>query len=75
AFESADEVDLLIHRESQAEHIRFLETAFGSLRELHDQLGLSKRLGYSYEREISTCESKIVEAEKVSGALLRSMRG
>ncbi|MFZ7112178.1 MAG: four helix bundle protein [Desulfatiglandales bacterium] len=57
-------MDLLIHRESQAEHIRFLETAFGSLRELHDQLGLSKRLGYSYEREISTCESKIVEARR-----------
>ena len=27
-----------------------------------------------YEREISSCESKIVEAEKVLGALLRSMR-
>jgi hypothetical protein len=39
------------------------------------QLGLSKRLGYSEEHEISTCESKIVEAEKILGALLRSMRG
>ena len=56
-------------RESQA------EDAFGSLRELHSQLGLSKRLGYSDEHEISACESKIVEAEKVLGALLRSMRG
>ena len=62
-------------RESQAEYLRFLEIAFGSLRELHYQLGLSKRLGYSDEHEISNCESKTVEAEKVLGALLRSMRG
>ena len=62
-------------RESQAEDLRFLKIAFGSLRELHDQLGLSKRLGYSDEHEISACESKIAEAEKVLGALLRSMRG
>ena len=61
--------------ESQAEYLRFLEIAFGSLRELHYPLGLSKRLGYSDEHEISDCESKSVEAEKVLGALLRSMRG
>ncbi|MFZ7111718.1 MAG: four helix bundle protein [Desulfatiglandales bacterium] len=75
AFESADEGDLLTYRESQAEYLRFLEIAFGSLRELHDRLGLSKRLGYSYEREFSTCETKFVGAGKVLGALLRSMRG
>ena len=61
-------------RESQAEYHRFLEIAFGSLRERHYQLGLSKRLGYSDEYDISNCESKIVETEKVLGALLRSMR-
>ena len=61
-------------RESQAEYLRFLEIAFGSLRELHYQLGLSKRQGYSDEHNISNCESKILEAEKVLGALLRSMR-
>ena len=61
-------------RESQAEYLRFLEIAFGSLRELHYQFGLSKRLGYFDERDISDCESKIVETEKVLGALLRSMR-
>ncbi|MCK4469649.1 MAG: four helix bundle protein, partial [Desulfobacterales bacterium] len=52
----------------------FLEIAFGSLWELHYQFGLSKRLGYSDEHDISDCESKIVETEKVLGALLRSMR-
>jgi four helix bundle protein len=60
--------------ESQAEYLRFLEIAFGSLRELHYQLGLPKRPGFSDEHDISNCESKIVEAEKVLGALLRSMR-
>jgi len=61
-------------RESQAEYLRFLEIAFGSLRELHYQFGLSRRLGYSDKHDISECESKIVETEKVLGALLRSMR-
>ena len=62
-------------RESQAEYLRSLEIAFGSSRELHDQFGLSKRLGYSDEHEISNCESKITAAEKVLGALFRSMCG
>jgi len=61
-------------RESQTEYLRFLEIAFGSLKELHYQFDLSKRLGYVDEYNISGCESKIVETEKVLGALLRSMR-
>ena len=61
-------------RESQTEYLRFLEIAFGSLRELHYQFGLSKRLGYFDGYDISNCESKIEETEKVLGALLRSMR-
>ena len=61
-------------RESQTEYLRFLEIAFGSIRELHYQFGLSKRLGYLDGYEISGVESKIVETEKVLGALLRSMR-
>jgi four helix bundle protein len=61
-------------RESQAEYLRFLETAFGSLKELHYQFDLAKRLGYLAENDIADCESKIMETEKVLGALLRSMR-
>ncbi|HUU41926.1 MAG TPA: four helix bundle protein [Desulfatiglandales bacterium] len=61
-------------RESQAEYLRFLEIAFGSFRELHYQLCLSRRLGYPDEHDISECESKIVETGKVLGTLLRSMR-
>ncbi len=32
-------------RESQTEYVRFLEIAFASLRELHYQVNLSRRLG------------------------------
>ena len=61
-------------RESQAEYLRFLEMAFGSLRELHYQFDLAKRLGYLNEDDIDICESKILETEKVLGALIRSLR-
>ena len=61
-------------RESQPEYLRFLEIAFGSLRELHYQFGLARRLEYVDESSAPLCDAKIVEAEKVLGALVRSMR-
>jgi four helix bundle protein len=61
-------------REGQAEYLRFLEVAFGSLRELHYQFGLSQRLGYLAEADIFPCEKLLVETEKVLAALLRSLR-
>ena len=61
-------------RESQTEFLRFLEIAFASLRELHYQLGLSKRLGYFDENSFIGCDSKIEETEKVLGSLIRSLR-
>ena len=61
-------------RESQTEYLRFLEIAFGSLRELHYQFDLSKRLGYVNNHDIISYETKIIETEKVLSALLRSMR-
>jgi len=61
-------------RESHAEYFRFLEIAFGSLRELHYQFSVARRLGYIDEPEVSECDLKIVEAEKVLNALLRSLR-
>lgn len=61
-------------RESQAEYLRFLEIAYGSLKELHYQFDLSKRLGYLNGFDIADGESRIIEREKVLGALLRSMR-
>ncbi len=61
-------------RESQGEYLRFLEIAFGSLRELHYQFNLARRLDYTDDSVVPECNSKMAEAEKVLGALLRSMR-
>jgi four helix bundle protein len=61
-------------RESQVEYLRFLEIAFASLRELHYQFDLARRLGYIDEPDDFEGDLKMVEAEKVLGALLRSMR-
>ena len=61
-------------RESQVEYLRFLEIAFGSLRELHYQFSLAKRLRYLDSNNASECEQKLVEMEKVLSALLRSLR-
>ena len=61
-------------RESQAEYFRFLEIAFSSLRELHYQFSVAKRFRYIDEPDVSECDLKIVETEKVLNALLRSLR-
>ncbi|MBP7865492.1 MAG: four helix bundle protein [Acidobacteria bacterium] len=61
-------------RESGSEYLRFLTMAFGSLRELHYQVGLSNRLGYLSTEQNTICINKIDEAERVLGALIRSIR-
>ena len=61
-------------RESQTEYLRFLEVAFGSLRELHYHLSLACRLGYVGESEANEYERKIIETEKVLAALIRSLK-
>ena len=61
-------------RESQPEYRRFLEIAFGSLRELHYQFDLAKRLGYLDESDVPEAETKFTETEKVLCALIRSLR-
>jgi len=61
-------------RESQLEYLRFLEIAFASLSELHYQFTLANRLGYFVENTVSTYESRLLETEKVLGALIRSLR-
>ena len=53
-------------RESQVEFLRFLEIAFSSLRKLHDQFGLSKRLGYLRDNNDIDCELKLVEIRRVT---------
>ena len=61
-------------RESRVEYFRFLEIAFGSLRELRYQFELSQKLGYVNKNDFEIGEEKIIETEKVLSALLRSMR-
>jgi four helix bundle protein len=61
-------------RDSEADYLRFLNIAFGSLRELHYQLDLSKRLGFLPNEDFSLVESKVIETEKVLNGLIRSLR-
>ncbi len=61
-------------RDSQADYLRFLHMAFGSLRELHYQLSLAKRLGFLPDQDSSLIEPKIVETEKVLNGLIRSLQ-
>ena len=61
-------------RDSQADYLRFLDIAFGSLRELHYQLSLSKRLGFLRNQDSPLLEAKIVETEKVLNGLIQSLR-
>ena len=61
-------------RDSEADYLRFLNIAFGSLRELHYQLNLSKRLGFLPNEDSSLIEPKVVETEKVLNGLIRALR-
>ena len=61
-------------RDSEAEYLRFLNIAFGSLRELRYQLSLSKRLGFLRNEDLSLLEPKVVETEKVLNGLIRAPR-
>ena len=61
-------------RSSQADYLRFLEIAYGSLKELHYQTGLSNRLGYIQNHDHLICEQKLSETGKVLAALFRSLR-
>jgi len=61
-------------RESQADYLRFLDIDFGSLRELHYQLSLAKRLKFISDSQILEVEPRVIETEKVLGSLIRSIR-
>ena len=61
-------------RDSQADYLRFLYIAFGSLRELHYQISLSNRLGFVLNDDVSLIEPTIIETEKVVNDLIQSLR-
>lgn len=59
-------------RQTEAEFLRFLDIAYGSLRELEYQTSLSVRLGFGSEH--AEFDSKLNETSKVLAALIRSIR-
>jgi four helix bundle protein len=61
-------------RNSHADYLRFLHMAFGSLRELHYPLSLSKHLGFLSNEDSSLIEPKFFETEKVLNGLIRALR-
>ena len=61
-------------RDSEADYLRFLNIAFGSLRELHYQLHLSKHVGFLPNENSSLLEPKVVETKKVFNGLIRALR-
>ena len=61
-------------RESEADYLRFLSIAFGSLRELHYQFTLAKRLKFINEKGTQEVEPMILETEKVLNGLIRSIK-
>lgn len=59
-------------RDSGPDYLRFLDIAFGSLRELDYQVSLATRLGFlSSDTEL---HHKLTETSKVLGGLIRSLR-
>ena len=61
-------------RDSQADYLRFLYMAFGSLRELRYQIGLSNRLGFLNTEILMLIEPKLIETEKVLNGLIKSLK-
>ncbi len=61
-------------RDSSKEYLRFLDIAFGSLRELSYQFDLSSRLGFINQDAVPSCAAKILETEKVLAGLIRALR-
>jgi four helix bundle protein len=61
-------------RSSEADYIRFLDMAFGSVRELAYQLTLATRLGYMESSIAAELEKQADETARVLAGLLQSLR-
>jgi len=60
--------------DSQADFVRFLYIAYGSLKELHYQIDLSTRLGFLSNQDASSAITKMIKTEKVLNSLIRAIR-
>jgi four helix bundle protein len=61
-------------RSTQADYIRFLDMAFGSMREVEYQLSVAARLGYLPGDITAEVTQQADETAKVLAGLLRSLR-
>ena len=61
-------------RHSEQEYLRFLDTAYGSARELEYQLSLAKRLGYLGDKADHQVLPLSVEVGRALHGLIRSIR-
>ncbi len=61
-------------RSSQADFLRFLDIAFGSLREAEYQLTIAHRLGYTDTEESERLAGIADEAARVLAGLIKSLR-
>ena len=61
-------------RFSEAEYLHFLDTAYGSAREVEYQVSLAFRLGFLPEPSHLELSALTVETSKVLNGLLRSLR-
>jgi len=61
-------------RDTQADYLRFLHIAFGSLREMRYQLNLATRLGFMSDDDQYAIEPQIIEIEKVMNRLIHSLK-
>ena len=59
---------------AEAEYMHFLDTAYGSAREVEYQVGLASRLGFLPESSHLELSALSVETSKVLNGLLRSLR-
>jgi len=50
-------------RDSQADFVRFLYIAYGSLKELHYQIDLSNRLDFISNQDVALTMEKIIKTE------------
>ena len=61
-------------KSSQADYVRFLEIAYGSVCEVEYQLSLAERLGYLDSQSAKETTSLANEAGRVLNGLLRSLK-
>ena len=61
-------------RNSESDYLRFLDMAYGSVREVEYQASLAHRLGYLAAGTYASLHVRCVEASKVLSGLIRSLR-